>query len=152
MKYYINCFKHYADFKGRASRREMWIFMLINIVIGAALIYLNNHFINWNIHFNNDFEILLKSLFSGMSVPYIAHYYEMYPEAAGFGILPLLFNLAIIVPTFAVEVRRLHDINLGLLHFLATFVPVIGWIWWIIFGCIPGTDGENKYGPAPVNE
>ena len=150
MKYYLNCFKHYADFSGRASRREMWTFVLVNIVIGTLLIIINNHFLHWNISLPEDMEIFLKSLFTGYSVPYVAHYYETYPDAKGFGIIPLIFNLAILIPNFAVEVRRLHDINLTWLHLLpAIFIPIIGWIWWIVFGCIRGTEGENKYGPEP---
>lgn len=37
MKYYLGCFKKYADFNGRARRREYWTFTLINAGIGITL-------------------------------------------------------------------------------------------------------------------
>ena len=35
---YLAVWKKYADFNGRANRREFWTFVLINIVIGMALV------------------------------------------------------------------------------------------------------------------
>lgn len=146
MKYYLHCFKHYFDFSGRASRREMWIFALVNLVLGCLLVFINNRYLHWNFNLEVNFEIILKSLFTGYSFPYIAHYYELYPEARGMAIFPFIFYAVTLIPTFAVEVRRLHDINLGWLHFIPVFIPIIGWIWWIVFGCIRGSEGANKYG------
>ena len=37
MKWFIKCFKQYADFKGRARRREFWWFTLINFIIAFIL-------------------------------------------------------------------------------------------------------------------
>jgi uncharacterized membrane protein YhaH (DUF805 family) len=37
MKFYLYVMKHYATFTGRASRAELWMFILFN-VIGAALL------------------------------------------------------------------------------------------------------------------
>ena len=37
MKWYFKCLKQYADFSGRARRKEYWWFMLINFIIGFAL-------------------------------------------------------------------------------------------------------------------
>ena len=32
MNYYIGCFKRYADFSGRARRKEYWLFALFNAI------------------------------------------------------------------------------------------------------------------------
>jgi len=32
MDWYLKCFKHYADFDGRARRKEYWMFILFNII------------------------------------------------------------------------------------------------------------------------
>jgi uncharacterized membrane protein YhaH (DUF805 family) len=37
MEWYLKCFKQYADFNGRARRKEFWMFFLFNaIFIGVA--------------------------------------------------------------------------------------------------------------------
>lgn len=69
----------------------------------------------------------------------------------------VIFYLAILIPSIAVSVRRLHDRNLSgwwyLGMILASFIPFIGFIASIAFlvvMCLKGTDGENKYGPDPL--
>lgn len=37
MDWYIKCLKQYADFKGRARRKEYWMFVLINFIIALVL-------------------------------------------------------------------------------------------------------------------
>jgi uncharacterized membrane protein YhaH (DUF805 family) len=37
MAWYLKCWRHYADFGGRARRREFWMFVLFNLLIGCAL-------------------------------------------------------------------------------------------------------------------
>jgi uncharacterized membrane protein YhaH (DUF805 family) len=39
MNYYFEVFKKYADFKGRARRKEYWMFMLFHIIIMYALLF-----------------------------------------------------------------------------------------------------------------
>jgi uncharacterized membrane protein YhaH (DUF805 family) len=40
MKYYLKALKNYADFSGRARRKEYWLFTLYNIIIFVALVTL----------------------------------------------------------------------------------------------------------------
>jgi len=40
MKYYIKALKNYANFSGRARRKEYWLFTLYNIIIYVALVIL----------------------------------------------------------------------------------------------------------------
>lgn len=39
MKWFIKCIRHYFDFKGRASRREFWMFILVTAILGIASIF-----------------------------------------------------------------------------------------------------------------
>ena len=36
MNWYIKCFKQFADFSGRARRKEYWYFLLFNLIIGTV--------------------------------------------------------------------------------------------------------------------
>ena len=60
-----------------------------------------------------------------------------------------LVPLVILVPTLAVEVRRLHDTGRSGLFVLLNFIPLIGQIILIIFCVQDSQPGENKYGPNP---
>ena len=65
------------------------------------------------------------------------------------GLLGFLFELATLVPSFALGARRLHDINRTGWWLLLWFVLVIGWIVLIVWAIKQGDQGLNKYGPDP---
>lgn len=65
------------------------------------------------------------------------------------GVLGGLFSLLIIIPTFSVTVRRLHDIGRSGWWVLLTFIPLIGWITLFIFSLLDSQSGTNAYGPSP---
>ncbi|MDN3669069.1 DUF805 domain-containing protein [Echinicola jeungdonensis] len=48
MYYYLKGLHQYADFKGRARRKEYWMFTLFNILISIAAVLLDN-LIGWTI-------------------------------------------------------------------------------------------------------
>ena len=60
-----------------------------------------------------------------------------------------LVPLVILVPTLAVEFRRLHDTGRSGAFVLLNFIPLIGQIILIIFCVQDSQPGENKYGPNP---
>lgn len=60
-----------------------------------------------------------------------------------------LYSLAILIPTLAIDVRRLHDIDKSGWWYLINLVPCIGSIVFLVFCCMAGTPGDNKYGPDP---
>lgn len=66
------------------------------------------------------------------------------------GILSTLFGLALLLPGLGVLARRLHDIDKSAWWILIGFVPLIGPIILIIFACIKGTEGPNRFGEDPV--
>ena len=55
-------------------------------------------------------------------------------------------SVALIVPNLAIGVRRLHDIGKGGGWICINFVPLIGWIWFIILMVQKGEAGSNRFG------
>lgn len=121
------CFGKYITFSGRAQRSEFWWFVLFliiaNIITGAI-----------------DSAIFETStmMISGVEFSYTAGY------------IGLIFSLAVFLPTWAVEVRRLHDIDKSGWWLLLAFIPLIGALILLYWFIGKGTEGENKYGPDPL--
>ncbi|MDZ7720485.1 MAG: DUF805 domain-containing protein [Balneolaceae bacterium] len=67
----------------------------------------------------------------------------------GFGFIGTLFSLAIILPSIAVGVRRLHDIGKEGWWLLIGLIPIIGLIVLIYFYVQDSEPGANVYGPNP---
>ena len=140
----------YADFTGRASRPELWWF-----VLGLVIAFVVARII--------ETVVGLGYLFAG-----------------SYGPLTSLLWLATIVPAVAVGVRRLHDTNrsgfwillwlvpwgltilvrfmyagagvyamMGMMGLIG-FISLIGLVVLIVFYCLPGTPGDNQYGPPPA--
>jgi uncharacterized membrane protein YhaH (DUF805 family) len=61
-----------------------------------------------------------------------------------------LFGLVVLIPSIAVAARRLHDIDRSGWWQLIVLIPIIGLIVLIVFYCIRGTEGPNRYGPPVV--
>jgi uncharacterized membrane protein YhaH (DUF805 family) len=67
-----------------------------------------------------------------------------------FVILLIGFWLAIIVPSIAVAVRRLHDTNKSGWFLLISLIPFVGGIILLVFLATAGDPGPNNYGaPDP---
>jgi uncharacterized membrane protein YhaH (DUF805 family) len=66
-----------------------------------------------------------------------------------FVILELLYALAMLVPSIAVAVRRLHDTDKSGWLLLLGLIPLVGFIILLVFYIQQGTSGPNKYGVAP---
>ena len=116
IKNYVAVMKKYADFTGRARRREYWLFVLMNMIIAAII-----------------------------SSPI-----SMGSEAATiFSIISGLYSLAIIIPTLAVLVRRMHDLGKSGGFIFVVFIPLVGAIWMLVLLFTDSSPGENAYGPNP---
>ena len=61
-----------------------------------------------------------------------------------------IINAALICPSLAVSVRRLHDTNRRGWWLLMYLIPFIGAIWLIVLFCFKGMEGENGFGPDPL--
>jgi len=64
-------------------------------------------------------------------------------------ILSSLYSLVVLIPSFAVFFRRMHDLGKSGWWWLMGLIPVIGTIWLIVLLATDGNSGENKYGPDP---
>ncbi len=67
----------------------------------------------------------------------------------GIGFLGTLFSLAILLPSIAVAIRRLHDIGKEGWWLLIGLIPIIGWIVLIYFYVQDSEPGPNSYGANP---
>lgn len=65
----------------------------------------------------------------------------------GLRIINTLYSLAVFLPGLAVTVRRLHDIGRTGWWILIGLIPILGWIWLIVYYCTDSQDTENAYGP-----
>ena len=64
------------------------------------------------------------------------------------GLVNGLYTLAILLPSIAVGIRRMHDINKSGWWLLLWIVPVIGWVWLIILHCRDSDIGDNVFGSS----
>ena len=61
----------------------------------------------------------------------------------------LVISFSIIIPSLAVQVRRLHDLDKSGWFILLNFMPFIGSIIVLVFMCMDGTRGPNRFGDDP---
>ena len=119
-----NClFKKYRDFEGRATRSEYWYFSLF-VLVGSFLF------------------AILDAEIAGYSV------FEYEPDSF-YGISEGVFTCLILIPSCAVGVRRLHDINKSG-YWILLYFTLIGWMPLVYWGCQPSDLGQNKYGEDPL--
>ena len=62
------------------------------------------------------------------------------------------YVLAILVPSIAVSIRRMHDIGRSGWWVLISLVPFIGSIWYIVLAALPSQLGPNQDGPNPYGQ
>ncbi|WP_433649132.1 DUF805 domain-containing protein [Micromonospora zamorensis] len=70
-------------------------------------------------------------------------------ENGSTGFIGLVVNLALLLPTLAVAVRRLHDTDRTGWWVLIGLVPLVGAIVLIVFFVSDSTHGANRFGPSP---
>ncbi|MDY3695632.1 DUF805 domain-containing protein [Proteus sp. fly-1013] len=125
MNWYLEVIKNnYANFSGRARRKEYWMFTLVNTIIITVL-----------------YAILMSSIdmYTG----------EVSSLGSIAGIIIGIYSLAIIVPSLAVTIRRFHDQDKSGWMFLLAFIPAVGGLIVFVFMCLEGTKGDNRFGPDP---
>jgi len=122
MNWYLKVLKQYADFGGRARRKELWMFVLVNGIIANAIMFLENTV--------------------GITT------FEVY-ENMSLGVFHLTYNLAVLIPSLAVGVRRFHDIGKSGWNYLIGLIPLAGVIILLVWFCKDSQPGENKWGANP---
>ncbi|MFA6918656.1 MAG: DUF805 domain-containing protein [Patescibacteria group bacterium] len=120
MNYYVEVLKKYVVFSGRATRSEYWYFVLFNMIIMIVLSIID--------------------MFIGT-----------YSSTSNFnmGILSGLYSLAVLLPSLAVAIRRLHDTGRTGWWLFISLIPIIGAIVLLVFMVTDSQSGDNKYGPNP---
>jgi len=144
MDWMLMPFRRFADFRGRSRRKEYWMFALLNLIVFAVL---------FAIVFSTSFDV--GTLAEQQATNPLAAYSIFY---SGTGVLLGLWWLVVLIPTVAVNVRRLHDRDWSGWWYLGfiviTFVPIVGFlaaIAYLVFMCLDGTPGPNRFGPDPKN-
>lgn len=65
-------------------------------------------------------------------------------------ILSGIYAIAAFIPSLAIEIRRLHDINKSGWWILLSLIPLVGVIVLIVWFCKGSVDQDNQYGTAQV--
>jgi len=126
MQWMLMPLKRYADFQGRSTRMEFWMFALFVMIVMVVL------------------QVLMGIMFaSTMSVDPQTGVVTGGGGLGIFAIILWLFYLAILVPSIAVGVRRMHDQDKSGWFIL---IPIAN----LVFYCLPGTPGPNRFGPDPL--
>ncbi len=113
MSWYITVLKKYAVFSGRARRKEYWMFCLFNVIVSFGL---------------------------GLVLGFTGSLLGTGAQLGGVG--GMVYSLAMIIPSIAVAIRRMHDTGHSGWWIL---VPLAN----IVFLFLDSQPGENEYGPNP---
>jgi uncharacterized membrane protein YhaH (DUF805 family) len=92
---------------------------------------------------------VLFNIIIGLALTFIDFSTGLYDVESEIGLLSSLYSLAVLVPSIAVTIRRLHDTSRTGWWFLIAFVPIIGVIVLLVFMVFDSTLGDNQYGPNP---
>lgn len=65
------------------------------------------------------------------------------------GIFSVLYTLAVLLPSIAVGIRRLHDTDRSGWWLLIALVPILGALVLLVFFVQDSKAGSNEYGPNP---
>lgn len=110
---------NYANFLGRARRKEYWMFFLANVLICFILGFLSAFFLNG----------------PGETVVY--------------NVIIYLYSAVLFIPGLALTIRRLQDTGRSGWWCLIVLVPFIGAIILFVFLVQDSQEGSNEYGPNP---
>ena len=118
MKGFVDYWKNYFNFKDRTSRKDFWMTVLFLFIISFVI----------GLIFPGTIDT------SGNSFQYNG------------SVVTSIWSLATIIPSLAMGVRRLHDINKSGWWILIDLIPLVGIIVLLVFYCSKSVDTENKYG------
>lgn len=122
------CLSKYVTFSGRASRSEYWFFYLATVIVIFVAGILDRAL-------GLDFK--MSNPVTGLE------------QSVGYGWLYVIAGLALLLPSLAAMVRRLHDTNRSGWWWLIALTG-IGAIVLLVWFVTKGTTGENQYGTDPL--
>ncbi|MBQ8829444.1 MAG: DUF805 domain-containing protein [Burkholderiaceae bacterium] len=130
--WFAYCLKNYFTFSGRASRAQYWSFTLINVLVS--------------------FIIALISTPTTQVVTIEENGFYSTSMVEDFGIAFIIYSLLMIIPSFAVTVRRLHDRDhTGWWVFWAVLLPFLN-IVLLVFCLLPSENRANRFGERAPTE
>jgi len=116
--------RRYAEFHGRSTRKEFWMFQLLYVAL-----------------------FLITLILVGVGGV------DEYGEGSGLSKLAVgLFVIAMLglcVPLLAVQARRFHDQDRSGWFVLINLIPYLGALVVLVFMLLEGTRGDNRFGPDP---
>lgn len=122
-KYYLDILTNkYADLKGRARRKEYWM---------------------WTLYFT------LILLFAMVLDNVLGLNFELLGQDLGYGWLYVTIGITHLIPGLGIVVRRLHDVGKSGWFYLIILIPLIGFIWILVLFCTDGVKEDNKWGSNP---
>ena len=92
---------------------------------------------------------VLFNIIAAFVVGFIGGFLASVTGVGAFAFLGAIYNLAVLIPGFAVFCRRMHDTGRSGWCWLIALIPFVGWIVLLVFCCLDSQPGENKYGPNP---
>ena len=122
--------KRYAEFSGRSGRAEYWMFQLLQFIVMIFCFLL--------IIFGAGERGLAGLLGNGWGTT----------STIGVAFI-VAWAVLTFIPNIAVTVRRFHDQDLEGWLILFNLIPYLGQFVVFVFMCLPGTTGDNKFGPDP---
>ena len=152
MKWFLKCIRNYVNFSGRARRTEFWYFILFSCLLLIVAMALDV------VCFNTPYGVfyLLVALF--LFLPQLAVSARRLHDTGRTSKWLLWNHLALLVWAVAALVLSGLSAFAGGRDASAWFLIVLCggcvlfFIWEIVFlvwFCLPGTPGENRYGPDP---
>ena len=94
------------------------------------------------------FFFLFNMLFTAIAV-IVDMMIGTYNDDLAVGLLQGVYGLAVLIPSIAVTVRRLHDTDKSGWWILISLVPLIGGIWLLVLLVFDGNSNENRFGGDP---
>jgi len=89
------------------------------------------------------FNIIISMILAGIDMAIINS------GLINIGLLSAIYSLAILIPSFSITVRRLHDIGSSAWWLLIALIPIIGFIILIVAMILDSEPRDNKYGVNP---
>ena len=154
MKWFLQCIRNYVNFSGRARRTEFWYFILFSILLMIVAMVLDA------ICFGHPYKLFYSLVALFLFLPQLAVSARRLHDT-GRSAKWLLWNyLALLVWIIALVISGMSTLTgetaaaVGFLVVLC--VGGLGFLVWEIFFlvwfCLPGTPGANKYGPDPKQD
>ncbi|PGH39439.1 MAG: hypothetical protein CRN43_09080 [Candidatus Nephrothrix sp. EaCA] len=130
MKYYLKALRNFANFSGRARRKEYWYFVLFSFIFGLGIIII----LRIALEMNGDILAILFLLYAlATFIPGLAVTVRRLHDVGKSG----SFLFILLIPL------------IGLFFLPVLIVVLIVVIWFLVLMLTDSNSGENEYGENP---